>query len=177
MEFLKKPCSLSSQSLASGLAHEWRTSLDLRMLGMFSRTAWSCNTYMQSRDRALRGLVAIDYEGVDSAARPICSCDESRRILAQDLEEIDHLAWVLFETLGCQGWFPVACLQDAGMPSCHCSLLPHSGQIDLNKVDMVGLTEVVPSSAGMTTSQTASGGLHRATLDESAATKIGTRRP
>eukprot|EP00971_Amphidinium_carterae_P255938 5081703-Amphidinium_carterae.1 len=85
MDFLKKPCSLSSQSLASGLAHGWRTILDLRMLGMFSKTAWSCNTYTQSRYRALRGLVAIDYKGVDSAARPIRPCDDFGRILAHDV--------------------------------------------------------------------------------------------
>eukprot|EP00971_Amphidinium_carterae_P003453 67981-Amphidinium_carterae.2 len=36
-------------------------------------------------DRAPRGLVAIDYEGVDSAARPLWPCDDFRRILAQDV--------------------------------------------------------------------------------------------
>eukprot|EP00971_Amphidinium_carterae_P275019 5456981-Amphidinium_carterae.1 len=68
--------------------------------------------------------------------------------LVLQLEEIDDLAWVAFNTRRCQGWFPLACLQDAGKKLCHCSLLPQPDLEDLNEIDMIGLPEQVPSTMG-----------------------------
>eukprot|EP00971_Amphidinium_carterae_P180307 3576417-Amphidinium_carterae.1 len=64
--------------------------------------------------------------------------------LVLHLDEVDCLAWVAFKGPKCQGWFPLACLRDAGKADC----LGPLQKPDLNdalKCGMIGLSEGIPS--------------------------------
>eukprot|EP00971_Amphidinium_carterae_P175558 3480067-Amphidinium_carterae.1 len=83
--------------------------------------------------------------------------------LVLHLDELDNLAWVAFKAHRCQGWFPLACLQDARRKRCHDVLLPTPDLQDLMKLNIIELLAMLPPSEGSISSKTSLTELGRTT--------------
>eukprot|EP00971_Amphidinium_carterae_P275909 5474873-Amphidinium_carterae.1 len=83
--------------------------------------------------------------------------------LVLQLDELDNLAWVAFKSLRSQGWFPLACLQDARRKRCLDVLLPKPDLKDLMKLNIIELSDMLPPSEGSMSSKTSFTELGRTT--------------